>query len=68
MLLGLILGLLLIIIKDLVNNLDIINNINDSETLVYDNKNLVDVYIYDDLLFMPEYELNLLLNKMYYYN
>lgn len=54
--LGLILGLLLIVIKDLANNLDIINNINDSETLVYDSKNLVDVYIYDDLLFMPEYE------------
>jgi len=55
MLLGLTIGLLLIIIKDLANNLDIIN-INDSETLVYDSKNLVDVYIYDDLLFMPEYD------------
>ena len=56
MLLGLILGLLLIIIKDLANNLDIFNNINDSETLIYDNENLVDIYLYDDLLFMPEYD------------
>jgi uncharacterized Fe-S cluster-containing radical SAM superfamily protein len=47
MLWGLILGLLLIIIKDLANNLDIINKINDSETLVYDSENFFDLCSYN---------------------